>query len=123
MNAVTLDRAAAAPHSPDMTPSTTDKTETLLRHAKAIAFDGCHKIYIAMTYKAAMRLQANGYGSGADGSKYYRVGTAKNQRRQAVSIVRHWYDQSCGWRFIHAVHGTGERDEDYEVVVDQGEEW
>ncbi len=74
--------------------------------AKLIAFDGCHKIYIAMTDH--------------DANWFYDNGSYTLVRQSPESMfhqLEKWYDKSCGLKFINAVHN-----EDFIQLVPQGAE-
>jgi hypothetical protein len=60
--------------------------------AKLAAWDGCHKIYLAMDADEAAEM--------ADYPHTF-VGTAD----EMLATVAAWYDQSCGLRFVNAIGG------------------
>jgi hypothetical protein len=67
------------------------------RSAKAIAYDGCHKIYLCMDDEQVAQQQQYGYGE--DGSYLIRWQTPD----EMLATLREWYEDSCGLRFIDAV--------------------
>lgn len=68
----------------------------------ALAFDGCHKIYLALDHAEAEAFRRYGYGDGAD-SEFLWAGTLDTV--SIMDTVQHWYHASCGLRFINAVKG------------------
>ncbi|AWN07771.1 hypothetical protein HOT31_gp100 [Microbacterium phage Hendrix] len=72
--------------------------------AKAIVTDGCHKIYLAMSEEEIDWFRECGYGNDNDASKLVLL-TDEN-RGEAVSILRSWFDSSCGLEFVTAVEGS-----------------
>ena len=70
------------------------KVEDYTARAKCVAFDGCHKIYVAMDQKE---------------SDYFMKEYAENWQTFAgssdamYSKVRSWFEESCGLRFVSAV--------------------
>lgn len=79
-----------------------EHTET----AKLIAFDGCHKIYVAMTDSDAhWFFEHGGY-------------TLAKEAPEVMFIqLQEWYDKSCGLKFINAVDNG-----DFIQLVPQGAE-
>ena len=74
------------------------------RQAVLVAWDGCHKIYLALDEQEADWFEQS------DGYETFRSDT-----NRMVSKVRSWYKNSCELRFVSAV---SEHD-DYKVVVKQ----
>jgi hypothetical protein len=67
--------------------------------AKAIAFDGCHKIYLAMDEGQVERFRDLGYGEGLS-----NLVTIDDQTPDSLfRILERWYEVSCGLKFIDAV--------------------
>lgn len=73
------------------------RVEGALSGAKAIAFDGCHKIYVLMDDEQVE--ETRGYGYDQAPSQLITV-TATGE---ALATLHAWYDESCGLRFINAV--------------------
>lgn len=69
-----------------------DKVEETLPLAKAMHFDGCHKIYLSMDDTEVEEMKRYGYDV-----------VAPN-----LDTIRRWFEGSCPLRFINAVH-TNER--------------
>lgn len=73
-----------------------------LRVGKAIAFDGCHKIYILMDDEEVAQKKSYGYGQDDDGSVLLAI--EPDQPMEAYfALVYDWFEDSCGLRFIYAV--------------------
>jgi hypothetical protein len=68
-----------------------------LQNAHLIAFDGCHKIYLAMDLKEAAWFA----------EEYEHV--FKGSAEEMGKVIRKWWDDSCGLKFISAVE-TNEDD-------------
>jgi hypothetical protein len=69
--------------------------------AKAIAYEGCHKIYLCMDDKQLAKQREYGYGSEGDTSLH----TAQHfTPDEMLAIIKNWYDESCGLRFVEAVY-------------------
>jgi hypothetical protein len=80
------------------------KLDREISKAVLVAWDGCHKIYLAMDHTEADWFeQSEGYE------------TARGNREVMKLKVRSWYKNSCELRFISAV---SEHD-DYTVLVGQ----
>lgn len=77
-----------------------EKVEHEIYEAQGIAWDGCHKIYLAMDDE-----QADWF---ADNYEYYHHYIAMDAR-EMLATVREWYESSCGLRFVNAVY-TNEED-------------
>jgi hypothetical protein len=94
-----------------------------LQNAHLIAFDGCHKIYLAMDTAEASWFAEN----------YENV--FKGSAEEMGKVIRKWWDDSCGLKFISAVETNEEdpnagftsligQDEWYETDEDEDEsEW
>ena len=72
--------------------------EEAAQTAKAISFDGCHKIYMLMDNEQVD--ESRGYGYGEDGS-FLLIGLGPDQM---VAQIKEWYADSCGLRFVNTVH-------------------
>lgn len=90
--------------------------------ASGIAWDGCHKIYVLMD-SVQMELM-HGYG-------YDPLVRAEwTTPEKMLELLRDWYDESCGLRFISAVT-TNDEDPNagFEDLIaqfegdEEGEEW
>lgn len=88
--------------------------------ALAIAWDGCHKIYLLMDETQVMEMRRRRYGKDNDGSALV-TGTSKKEMR---SLVHLWYEASCGLRFIHAVATSGgDCVDDFTTLISQEDGW
>lgn len=62
-----------------------------IKDAKLVAFDGCHKIYVAMDDISADKLEENGYI------------VIKGSVTKMFKAVQDWYKNSCGLKFVTSV--------------------
>lgn len=69
-----------------------DKVEVAIEYAHLIAWDGCHKIYLAMDEPEATWFKEN------------YENTVKDTPEVMLETVREWWEQSCFLRFVSAVH-------------------
>ena len=65
--------------------------------ALLVAFDGCHKIYLAMDEDQATWFRANYNGVHCDDR------TVEAGAEDLAATVREWWAESCGLRFVNAV--------------------
>jgi hypothetical protein len=90
----------------------------MLRQATAIAFDGCHKIYIALDDEQARVFESY---------EYFLMDVEQDEagRERAAKTLRDWYeDSSCGLRFISAVRTVaGDPNDGFVTVIEQGGRW
>ena len=93
------------------------EVEAELSEAKAISFDGCHKIYILMDDQQVKQSAEWGYGE--DGSF---LATDLTPAEMLV-VVKGWYEASCGLKFVQSVT-TVEDDPNggYDSIIPQGYE-
>ena len=68
-----------------------EAVENAVKNAKLVAFDGCHKIYVAMDSHSAKELKGNGYT------------VLKDDPRTMLKAVIKWYKESCGLRFVQGM--------------------
>jgi hypothetical protein len=68
-----------------------EAVENAVKDAKLVAFDGCHKIYVAMDSKSAKELKGGGYV------------VLKGDPRTMLKAVIKWYKESCGLRFVQGM--------------------
>jgi hypothetical protein len=85
-------------------PDWTD-VEIVLPHAKAIAFDGCHKIYVLMDNEQVAKMTTYGYGDD-DGS--YLLTADKLSKAEMLDTLEKWFADSCSLKFINAVSSVPE---------------
>jgi hypothetical protein len=86
--------------------------DTLGRDARLIAWDTCHKIYVAVSDEQADWFRTH----------YHTVeGTPEDM----LATLHKWWDESCWLRFISAVGGT-EADPEFTDLIsqfDDEDEW
>jgi hypothetical protein len=92
-----------------------DKVGKTLEDAKGIAFDGCHKIYILMDDEQMSEMKLIGYDP--------LLSAEDCTTSEMLDTVRDWYEDSCGLRFVQAVH-TNHEDPNagFVSLIDQGED-
>jgi hypothetical protein len=94
-----------------------DDVEEFLQDARLIAWDGCHKMYLAMDDEQAEWFRAN-Y-NGEECGDMTMTGTAD----EMLATLHQWWDESCGLRFIQAVSTNEENPNDgYIALIPQGAE-
>lgn len=88
--------------------------------AKAIAFDGCHKIYLAMDDDQVRQFASYGYGEDDDGSLLLKADEIGSPEEMFL-IIESWYEHSCFLKFVNAVY-TNEEDPNagFVQVIPQG---
>lgn len=77
-----------------------DLVEQNVDNAVALVWDGCHKIYLAMDDEQVKVFRSHGYGE--DASVLYVTAGWDHEKR--MEVLREWYENSCGLRFIEMVH-------------------
>lgn len=82
-----------------------DKVAVALNKASAMHFEGCHKIYLSMDEGQVKVMKGNGY----------------EIHKPDMELLREWFNNSCGLRFISAVHTTaGHPSEGFIELIPQG---
>ena len=95
--------------------------EIVLPHAKGIAFDGCHKIYVLMDNEQVEKMTTYGYGDD-DGS--YLLTADKMSKAEMLDTLERWFADSCSLRFINAVSTVdGDPNEGFTDLIPQGADW
>jgi hypothetical protein len=88
-----------------------------LTEAEAIAWDTCHKIYILMDEEEVEKMVEYGYEDDM-------VKAGDLTPNEMLDIIKDWYANSCGLRFIQEVwsveDGLGSG---FNNLIEQGEEW
>lgn len=80
------------------------RVRVALRRAKAMHFDGCHKIYLSMDDEQVKRSESYGYDS----------------HKPDFDTLRRWYDESCSLRMVDAVYTvTGDPNDGYDSLIPQ----
>jgi hypothetical protein len=92
-----------------------DKVQATLEDAKGIAFDGCHKIYILMDDEQMSEMKLIGYDP--------LLSAEDCTTSEMLDTVRDWYEDSCGLRFVQAIH-TNHEDPNagFVSLIEQGAE-
>lgn len=86
--------------------------------AKLIAFDGCHKIYVAMDEGQAQWFRDNYNGVSCDDRNF------TGSPQEMYDMIVKWYDESCSLRFVQAVETNEENPNDgFTSLVPQGADW
>ena len=96
-----------------------DLVEDRLYDAKAITWDTCHKIYVLMD--DAQIEQTKGYGYGDEPDSFFT--NAEKSPSEMLTIVKKWFDESCGLRFVNAVSTMPDGEDPnlgYETLIEQG---
>lgn len=88
-----------------------DAVEDAVQDALLIAWDTCHKIYLAMDSEQADWFREH-Y------SDCYFTGTPD----EMLALLHDWYEQSCPLKFIQAVTTTDNPNDGYESLIPQGAE-
>ena len=83
-----------------------DEVEESLTNAKAIAFDGCHKIYVLLDHAQVDEMLGYGYGYD-EGTRL--VHASSTDAGEMLKTLKAWYNESCALRFIDSI----ETDEKY----------
>jgi hypothetical protein len=99
------------------------ETEIAVQDAKAIAFDGCHKIYVLMDTAQVEKMRSYGYGDD-DGS--FLVTADEVRKVEMLDILKDWYAGSCSLKFIHGVSSVPEGtdpNEGFTDLIEQGADW
>jgi hypothetical protein len=97
--------------------------EIVLPHAKAIAFDGCHKIYVLMDKEQVAKMTTYGYG---DDEGSYLLTADKMSKGEMADTLASWFAESCSLRFIHGVSSVPEGtdpNEGFTDLIPQGADW
>lgn len=81
-----------------------DLVAEYVESAKAVAWDGCHKIYVLMDDAQVEQMREYGY--------EYLVTTEEMPDEDTLQLVQSWFQLSCGLRFIDAVTSAPDEAED-----------
>lgn len=96
-----------------------DDVEEAIEDAKALIWDGCHKIYVAMDVEQVRYFLKEGYGDGSDRSKLFYINEGVTTPSRMIEILKDWYDRSCELRFISAVRTTPNPNDGFTKLVEQ----
>lgn len=87
------------------------RVQPYMADAKLVAWDGCHKIYLALDDVEA---------------DWFRVEypyVVEANVRQMLSAVKQWWNESCGLRFVQGVrHHPTDRNAGFVSIIDQFED-
>ena len=83
------------------------KVEEAVRDGVLVAFDGCHKMYVAMDEQSAQWFRDE-----------YPESVCSTDK-DMVKSLQYWWDKSCPLRFIQSVSNIGTNDEDYDDIIEQ----
>ena len=73
--------------------------EAVIEDVDAIAWDTCHKIYLSMNPEQTALFEEYGYAP-------YIIRPVDAEPGKLMVILRSWYEDSCGLRFIEACDGN-----------------
>lgn len=76
------------------------KVKDATENAQLVAWDGCHKIYVAMD-----EVEARWFNEREDYLKF------RGTPEEMFARLEEWYDRSCGLRFISGVESVGQETE------------
>ena len=98
-----------------------DMVEAVVKAAAppAIAWDGCHKIYVLMDDAQVTEMEGYGYNEGGSVMIYARHASPS----EMLTYLHTWYDDSCGLRFINSVRTVeGNPNDGFETLIGQFED-
>jgi hypothetical protein len=100
------------PHNSDSLEEGWEAVQEYVQDAVLIAFDGCHKIYLAMDQEEAYFFRTN-YQPGV-------VEVIHSSPAAMLATLEEWYDESCGLKFISAVwHDKGNPNDGFVSLISQ----
>lgn len=90
--------------------------ENAMEYAHLVAFDGCHKIYLAMDEEQAEWFRNNYNGEDDNTDMNFSASSQK-----MLEKVREWYEGSCSLRFVQSVE-TNKKDPNagFKSLIPQG---
>lgn len=95
-----------------------DAVDAAVPNALAIAWDGCHKVYLLMDSKQVTTFGGYDYGADGDGS-YLRVRGPDFGDTEIRATLREWFDHSCGLRFVSAVRTEPNPNDGFDDLIPQ----
>jgi hypothetical protein len=96
-----------------MNSEVSDRLDEYTASAKAIAWDNCHKIYILMDDEQVELMRQYGYDP--------LITSDEMTPEQMLEQVLDWYEDSCGLRFVNAVHtNPSDPNEGFIDIIPQG---
>jgi hypothetical protein len=78
-----------------------EAVEAALPEAKAIVYDGCHKIYVLLDEEQAADFEGMGYPP-------LMVRAEESTEHKMLETLHEWYESSCPLRFISSVRTNRE---------------
>lgn len=88
--------------------------------ALAVAWDGCHKVYLLMDEGQVKEMQGYGYSEGESALLTRNEASPEEMR----SLVHDWFEASCGLRFISAVSTVEDNPNDgFFSLISQDDGW
>jgi len=91
-----------------------EDVEYELQGADSIVWDGCHKIYLHMDSEQTALMESYGYDEPL-------IKADDLSASEMLQILKEWYDDSCGLRFIQSVRTVkGDPNEGYTNLIPQG---
>jgi hypothetical protein len=112
---MTKEVAMRTKHMTDKMQEAWDNVEEAIEDAHLVAFDGCHKIYLAMDEVEAKWFADNYNGTNCDDR------TFRGTPEEMLAMVEEWYNESCALKFVQAVsHNEENPNAGYVSLVDQG---
>lgn len=108
-------------HDPDNLSEGFNAVREYLEHAVVIAWDGCHKIYLAMDEAEADFFREN-YAPLEDGDIGEVFGASTNSdKHELEKVILRWFDDSCPLKFVQAVwHNEENPNAGFVQVIAQG---
>jgi hypothetical protein len=94
---MTKQQTAYTPHDADNLIDGWNAVSEYAENCVLIAFDGCHKIYLAMDETEAKWFKENYNGAECDDR------TFEGTPEQMFELLKNWYTYSCSLKFIQAV--------------------
>jgi hypothetical protein len=86
-----------------------------LHNASGIAWDTCHKIYVLMDDEQMEKMAEYGYDP--------LIKATDSTPEEMFNLLRDWYDNSCGLRFISTVKTVELGSGFYDIIGQEDEEW
>lgn len=107
-------------HNPDNLSEGFNAVREYLENAVVIAWDGCHKIYLAMDEVEADFFR-NNYAPLEEGDPGEVVEASTNSdKHELEKVILRWFDDSCPLKFVQAVWNNEEDpNAGYENLVSQ----
>ena len=103
-----------------------EKISYILPYASAIAWDGCHKIYVLMDPPQVDLMREYGYN--VEPAELVTLSdVVYNEATQAAALenLKEWFNKSCELKFVESVSTHYDPNKGYRRLIAQGEadEW